>query len=394
MAENDGGHNSPMIADLYKNFVAKYNVEPLIIRSPGRINLIGEHTDYNNGFVLPAAIDKAVYLAIAKREDNIINIASLDFGSQIQSSIDNLVKTTEDWPDYLLGVADKIQQAGKKIKGFDAMLTGDIPIGAGLSSSAAVECATCFGLNELYNLGLEKLEMVQLSQKAENEFVGVKCGIMDQFASMFGKTGHVIRLDCGSLEYAYFPFQIAGYKVVLLDTQVKHSLASSEYNTRRLECEQGVKWIQQKHPEVKTLRNATMQMLDENVKYRNNTVYKRCKYVVEEIARVQAATEDLANDRMQDFGKKMLKTHDGLSELYEVSCMELDYIVKQIRNNPNVLGCRMMGGGFGGCVISLVKNKAIDHLVESIKPAYKNATGLEMKVHIATIGNGTEIARR
>src|ERR1700712_4571753 len=191
---------------LKKAFTEKFQTEPLIVRSPGRINLIGEHVDYNNGFVMPAAIDKAIYLAIAKREDDIINIASYDFGTSIQSSINNLVKTPEDWPDYLLGVADEIQKLGKKISGFDAMLTGDIPMGAGLSSSAAVECATAFGLNELFNLGIEKIKMALLSQKAENEFVGVQCGIMDQFASMFGRRNHVIRLDCQSLDYEYVPF--------------------------------------------------------------------------------------------------------------------------------------------------------------------------------------------
>ncbi len=379
---------------LKKAFTEKFNTEPLMVYSPGRINLIGEHVDYNNGFVMPAAIDKAIYLAIAKREDNIVNIASYDFGTSIQSSIDHLKKTPEDWPDYLLGVADEIQKLGKKIGGFDAMLTGEIPMGAGLSSSAAVECATAFGLNELFNLGLEKIQMVKLSQKAENNFVGVQCGIMDQFASMMGKKGQVIRLDCGSLEYKYFPFAIEGYKILLLDTQVKHSLASSEYNTRRQECEQGIKWIQEKHPEVKTLRNATMAMVDECIKEKDATVYKRCKFIVEEIERVQLAGIDLENGDMKAFGKKMLAAHEGLSKLYEVSCMELDYIVEHIKNNRAVLGCRMMGGGFGGCVISLVKDEAIDDLVADLKPAYKAATGLDMKNYVANIGDGTGVVNK
>lgn len=376
---------------LKKAFKEKFNTEPLIIRSPGRINLIGEHVDYNNGFVMPAAIDKAIYLAISKREDRIINIASYDFGTSIQSSIDHLKKTPEEWPDYLLGVADEIKKSGKEIGGFDAMITGDIPMGAGLSSSAAVECATAFGLNELFDLGLEKIKMALLSQKAENGFVGVQCGIMDQFASIMGKKGHVIRLDCGSLEYQYFPFAIDGYKILLLDTQVKHALASSEYNTRRQECEQGVKLIQEKYPAVKTLRNTTIAMLDECIQAKDATVYMRCKFIVEEIARVQLAGTDLENGDMQAFGKKMLETHDGLSKLYEVSCMELDFIVEHIRNNPNVLGCRMMGGGFGGCVISLVKNEAIESLVAEVMPIYKAATGLNMKNYVANIGDGTGV---
>lgn len=384
-------HKNPKIDGLLKSFKEKFNSEPLIVRSPGRINLIGEHVDYNNGFVMPAAIDKAIYLAISKREDNTINIASYDFGTAITSSVDHLAKTPEDWPDYLLGVADEIQKLGKKIGGFDAMLTGDIPMGAGLSSSAAVECATAFGLNELFHLAIEKIDMVKLSQKAENNFVGVKCGIMDQFASMMGKKGQVIRLDCASLEYQYFPFAIDGYKILLLDTQVKHSLASSEYNARRKECEQGVKWIQEKYPEVKSLRNATMEMLDECVKAKDATVYKRCKFIVEEIVRVQLAGTDLENGDMKAFGKKMLEAHYGLSKLYEVSCTELDYIVEQIKDNPAVLGCRMMGGGFGGCVISLVKDEAIEGLVADLKPAYKAATGLDMKNYVANIGDGTGV---
>jgi galactokinase len=364
---------------------------PLIVRSPGRVNLIGEHTDYNHGFVLPAAIDKAIYLAIGPRLDNEIHLYSVDLGQEFTCTLDLPAPVQEHWPNYLLGVVQQLQQAGMSPGGFNCVFAGDIPIGSGMSSSAALECATAFGLNELFGLQADKLAMVRMSQRAENVFVGVQCGIMDQFASMFGRRNHVIRLDCQSLEYVFFPFNLEGIRIVLLDSNVKHSLASTEYNTRRQQCEAGVRLIRAHHPDVTSLRDATIEMLDKYVAPVDQLVDRRCRFIVRENARLLAATDDLLNGDLQAFGAKMFQTHDGLSRDYEVSCRELDFLVDQVRYDDAVLGARMMGGGFGGCTINLVKEGAIDYLVERIGPVYRAAMKKEMKVYVAQIEDGTSI---
>lgn len=366
----------------------------IIARSPGRINLIGEHTDYNNGFVLPAAIDKAAYLVITPRNDNEIHLHSVDLDEDYNTTVGELKKSDgASWPNYILGVIQQFLLAGISVSGFDAALTGDIPIGAGLSSSAAVECAVALAMNELFAAGFDKFTLVKLSQKAENEFVGVQCGIMDQFASMFGKYNHVMKLDCRSLEYEYVPFNMDGIKILLLDTNVKHSLGSSEYNVRRKQCEIGVAWIQRYHPEVKSLRDATLEMLDKFVLHDDIMIYQRCKYVVEENSRLLAACKDLEEGNISAFGKKMYETHYGLSKLYEVSCPELDFLVTQVQDNPAVLGARMMGGGFGGCTINLVREEAIEVLIADATMAYKKGMNKELKAHIAKIETGSNILK-
>jgi galactokinase len=361
----------------------------IIVRSPGRINLIGEHTDYNDGFVLPAAIDKAAYISLTPREDEEVHLYSMDLKDYYKTSVKNISSINNpNWPNYLLGVVAQFIKAGISIKGFDAALTADIPMGAGLSSSAAVECAMAFALNEYTRAGFDKLTLVKMAQKAEHEYAGVKCGIMDQFTSVFGKKNHVVRLDCRTLQYEYEPFDISGYKIVLLDTNVKHSLASSEYNVRRQQCEAGIALIQPHHPEVKSLRDATVEMLDKYVQPVDELIYQRCKYVVEENNRLLGACKDLKNGDIKSFGKKMFATHDGLSELYSVSCKELDFLVEQVRDNENVLGARMMGGGFGGCTINIVKEEAIDGLIEKISANYNRAMNKELKAYVAQIEDG------
>jgi galactokinase len=362
---------------------------PLVVRSPGRVNLIGEHTDYNQGFVLPAAIDKAIYLAIGPREDTEIHLFSIDLDQHFTCTLELPEPSPEHWPNYLLGVVQQLQQAGRKPGGFNCVFTGDIPVGSGMSSSAAVECATAFALNELFGLGLDKLTMVRLSQRAENVFVGVQCGIMDQFASMFGRRGQVIRLDCQSLDYAYFPFNLEGIRIVLLDTNVKHSLASTEYNTRRRQCEAGVRLVRAYDPEVTSLRDVSLEQLDRYVAPVDELVYRRCRFIVGENARLLAATEDLQNGDLAAFGRKMFKTHEGLSREYEVSCKELDFLVERVKDDPAVIGARMMGGGFGGCTINLVRESAIDSLVERLAPVYRDAMKRDLKVYVAKIEDGT-----
>lgn len=375
-------------------FISLFKEEPVIVRSPGRVNIIGEHTDYNEGFVLPAAIDKAIYIAISKRNDESIHLFAGDYDERYESSLSTVAPTDKGWPNYILGVVDQLQKRGYKLQGFNLVIDGDVPLGAGLSSSAAVECATAFALNHLFNLGMEKLEMVKAAQLAEHTFAGVLCGIMDQFASMFGKKDHVIKLDCRSLEYEYVPLQLKGYKVLLLNTNVKHALSDSEYNTRRQQCEQGVAWIKEKYPQVKSLRDATLQMAEEQVKPKDKEIFLRCKYIVEEKERLLSGCEDLKSGNIKALGEKMFRTHEGLSKEYEVSCKELDFLVDAVKGNPDVLGARMMGGGFGGCTINLVKEEAIDALVERLSKDYKQAMNLELTAYIAGIEDGSSLAQK
>ncbi len=379
---------------IIQSFQTLYQSEPLIVRSPGRVNIIGEHTDYNEGFVLPAAIDKAIYVAVSKRGDDSIALYASDFNESYSSSVSTVQPTKQGWPNYILGVVDQLNRNGYHIGGFNLVVDGDVPLGAGLSSSAALECATIFALNELFSLGLERMVMVKMAQMAEHSFAGVKCGIMDQFASIFGKKNHVIQLDCRSLQHEYVPLKMEGYKVVLLNTNVKHSLSSSEYNTRRQECEQGVAWVKRHYPQVNSLRDASLEMLWQYVQPKDDVIYRRCKYVVEENIRLLEGCEDLKRGDIKALGKKMFQTHHGLSKEYEVSCRELDFLVNGVTGAYHVLGARMMGGGFGGCTINLVKEEAIDKIIEEASRQYKKAMGLELTAHIAQIENGTEVLKQ
>lgn len=384
-----------MLQQVSEKFRNRFNEEPRLFRSPGRVNIIGEHTDYNNGFVLPAAIDKAIYIGIAKRTDDKIVLHSEEFNESFETSVAEVKPTDPSskaqgvWPNYILGMVDQMNKQGHAISGFNLNIDGDVPIGSGLSSSAAVECATGFALNELFGLGLSRKDLAFMAQKAEHEFAKVRVGIMDMFASLFGKKDHVIKLDCQSLEYEYVPLQLEGYKIVLLNTNVKHSLSSSEYNTRRQQCEEGVALVKEHYPNVNSLRDVSLVMLEEFVKPKNELVYRRCKYVVEESLRLLAACEDLKNGHIEALGQKMFQTHDGLSKEYEVSCKELDFLVDAVRHDPNVLGARMMGGGFGGCTINIVKDDAIDNLVEQLSKSYRQAMNLELTSYIAQTEDGT-----
>lgn len=376
-----------MEVSFFKQFLSK---PKLIVRSPGRVNIIGEHTDYNECFVLPAAIGMYAYVAVDKSRDGRIHLYSSEYKQQFVADKDNLGCQLNSWTDYVIGVVDQLQENGYNIGGFNLLLSGNLPIGSGLSSSAAVECAVVFALNEVFQLKLEKIDMVKLAQKAEHAFAGVQCGIMDMFASMFGKNNHVIKLDCRSLEFEYVPFDLAGTKIVLFNTNVKHSLASSAYNERKQQCEQGVAWIKEIYPSVNSLRDVTMQMLLEHVSTKDKLIYQRCKYVVEENIRLFKGCEDLKRGDIKALGKKMFQTHEGLRNEYEVSCKELDYLVDKVKDNSDVLGARMMGGGFGGCTINLVKDEAIPSLVERMKRKYKETMNLELSVYIGQIENGTE----
>ena len=362
---------------------------PLIVRSPGRINIIGEHTDYNEGFVLPAAIDKSVYVAVDKRPDDKIHLYAAAFDAHFEITISD-IKPTHNWETYILGVVDQLLKRGEPVTGFNLVLDGDIPIGAGLSSSAAVECAVVFALNELFELSIPKMEMVRIAQKAEHEFSGVLCGIMDMFVSMFGKKGHAIKLDCRSLDYEYIPLQTKGYKLVLLNTNIKHSLASSVYNERRQQCAQGVAWIQSKYAFVNSLRDVNMQMLDEIVAEKDPLVYARCTYVVLENQRLLEACTDLEKGNLAALGMKMFETHNGLSRLYEVSCPELDFLIDAVEQDPYVLGARMMGGGFGGCTINIIEQDMVEQTVKKLSELYAEKMQTALTPYMVNTTGGTE----
>ena len=365
--------------------------QPVIIASPGRINIIGEHTDYNNGYVLPAAIDKTISVAVNKRGDDIVKLYSTQYNELYESSVTTLVKSQRNWVNYIIGVVDQLLKRGFPVNGFNMVVDGDVPLGAGLSSSAALECAVVFALNELFELKLDKLGMVKLAQKAEHEFAGVMCGIMDMFASMYGKSGYAIKLDCRSLEYEYVPLKLPGHKLLLFNTNVKHNLASSAYNERREQCEKGVAMVTKYIASVKSLRDVTPAMLEQYVLPVDKLIYKRCNYVVQENLRLLQACENLNKSNMCELGMNMFDTHKGLSEDYEVSCKELDLLVDLVKNDEAVLGARMMGGGFGGCTLNLVKENKIERLVNEVGEKYLSQTGLSCSYYIVSAGGGTSV---
>ena len=364
----------------------------LIINSPGRINIIGEHTDYNNGFVLPTAIDKKIQFKFKKNNTpSTCNVFSVNFNTSFSFDLNNVKPSKQQWENYILGVIYEIQQISDKLEGFDCILTSDIPVGSGISSSAALECGLAFGLNELFKLNLSKISLVEIGQRAEHNYVGTKCGIMDQFASVMSKESHVILLDCQSLDYEYIPIQIKPYKIVLLNTNVSHNLADGEYNKRRKTCEQAVAIIQRKYPDVKSLRDVTSEMLAEYENKFTEEMFNRCSYVIEEKTRVLDTVEALKNNQLKVMGENMYKTHSGLQNLYEVSCPELDYLVDFSKNFNEVIGSRMMGGGFGGCTINIVHENTVKNFTAAASEAYFKKFNINLTAFEANPSKGTSI---
>ncbi len=389
-----------LIEQISQKFRSLFASTPtLLVRAPGRINLIGEHTDYNNGFVLPAAIDKAIYFAISARNDQKCMLYAYDLEDFYEFSLNKIEKSDKGWANFLVGVVAEIQKKEVQIPyGFNVVFGGDVPLGAGLSSSAAVESGIGFALNQVFDLGLSKLDLARIAQQAEHNFAGVKCGIMDMFASIHGKENSVIKLDCQDLTFEYFPFDFPDYSLVLCNTGVKHNLGDSEYNKRREECETGVKIMQNAFPQINTLRDVTIPMLRSQADKLPSVVYKRCKYIVEEIERVNIACDALKRGDFETFGQKMYETHAGLSQEYEVSCPELDFLVNEslaISLPPSgglrgAIGARMMGGGFGGCTLNLVKTEVVDAFISSMKIAYSQAFNKELLTYKVKITNGVE----
>ena len=369
-------------------FKELFNTEGSLYTSPGRINLIGEHTDYNGGFVFPGAVDKGMIAEIKPNGTGKVRAFSIDLNDYAEFGLTEEDAPSASWARYIFGVCREIIKRGGNIQGFDTVFAGDVPLGAGMSSSAALESTYAFALNDLFSLNIDKFELAKIGQSTEHNYCGVNCGIMDQFASVFGKAGSLIRLDCRSLEYQYFPFHPEGYRLVLMDSVVKHELASSAYNKRRQSCEAAVAAIQKKHPHVEFLRDCTMAMLEEAKADISAEDYMRAEYVIEEIQRVLDVCEALEKDDYETVGKKMYETHHGMSKLYEVSCEELDFL-NDCAKEYGVTGSRVMGGGFGGCTINLVKNELYDNFVEKTKAAFKAKFGRSPKVYDVVIGDGS-----
>lgn len=367
-----------------------HNRNRVIVRSPGRVNLIGEHTDYNEGFVLPAAIDKVIDLVITPRTDGWCHLYAVDLRERYDCRMGVFQKSAQGWPNYLLGVIDQFKKAGHEIGGCDVAFGGNIPIGAGLSSSAAIEAGFAFGLNELFEFKIDRVELVKLAQKAENSFVGVQCGIMDQFINIFGEERKVLRLDCRSLEYEYVPFERDDIWIVLCDTQVRRALATSDYNVRRGECEQGMSVLRKYDSRLESLRDVSLDLLRSHRKELGPVLSRRCEYVVRENARVLQACEDLKRNDIHSFGQRMYESHKGLRNDYEVSSEELDVLVELASKIDGVFGARMMGAGFGGCTINLVEKSHVERFSEIIQKRYHERTGRDIKVYSTSIQSGTK----
>lgn len=358
-----------------------------VYTSPGRINLIGEHTDYNGGYVFPGAIDKGIYAAINANGTDRVRAYSIDYEKYVEFGMKEEDLPEELWARYVFGVCREMQKRGFEPQGFDTVFAGDVPLGAGMSSSAALESTFAYALNDIFDLKIDHFELALIGQSTEHNYCGVKCGIMDQFASIFGKKNHLMLLNCATMDFKYFPFYPKNYKVVLLDTVVKHELASSAYNKRRESCENVYVHIKAKHPEVHYLSDATKEMLDEVKDEISFEDFMRAVYVIGEKQRVLEVCDALEKDDYETVGDRMYKTHYGMSKQYEVSCEELDFL-NDIAKKCGVTGSRVMGGGFGGCTINLVKAERYDKFIATAKKEFKEKFGHEPKVYDVVISDG------
>ncbi|ARV16192.1 galactokinase [Polaribacter sp. SA4-12] len=381
--------SATLIKDVKDTFIDKFKTEPLLIFSPGRINIIGEHTDYNDGFVFPAAVNKGIAAAVQKSDSASSTAIALDLDSTIEFELDKLKPSKEgSWENYVFGVVAEIQNKNKVIGNFNIIFKGNIPGGAGMSSSAALENSVVFGLNEIFDLGLTKHEMILISQKAEHNYVGVNCGIMDQYASMFGIKDNALHLDCRTVESKPYKIDFKDHQLMLINTNVKHSLSDSAYNDRRSACE-GVSELLG----IKALRDATeadLETIKDKVTPAN---YQKALFVIQENERTLKAAKAIEDNDLELLGSLIYQSHEGLSNQYFVSCDELDFLVDQAKQNKEVLGARMMGGGFGGCTINLISKSEAKAFAETASKAYKNKFDNECSVYFIELSEGTHIVK-
>lgn len=377
--------NKALIQEVKSEFINIFKKNPLLIFSPGRINIIGEHTDYNGGYVFPAAVDKGIAAAIQKSDTGKSTAVALDLNSKVEFDLNNLKPSKQgSWENYVFGVVAEIQNRNKVVGDFNIVFKGNIPGGAGMSSSAALENSVVFGLNKLFDLGLTKTEMILISQQAEHNYVGVKCGIMDQYASMFGIKDHAILLDCRNLKSKPYKIDFKNHQFMLINTNVKHSLSDSAYNDRRSACENIAKLL-----EVETLRDATEEDLEKIINKVTPENYQKALYVIQEIIRTKKAAKAIENNDLEKLGALIYASHNGLQHQYKVSCDELDFLVDQAKKNKDVLGARMMGGGFGGCTINLIARNKVKDFAASASKAYKNKFNKECSVYFIELSQGT-----
>ena len=367
------------------------NVPDKIVLSPGRINIIGEHIDYNDGYVLPAAIDKIICFAFEKNNSNTAKIQAIDLNESVVIDVTKEEIVSEIvWTNYLRGILFQLKLKGYKIGGFNCAFSSNIPIGSGLSSSAALECGFLFGINEMFNLGIKSIDMALMGQSAEH-WVGINCGIMDQFSSVMGLENKVIKIDCRTLDYTYHDADFVDYSLILFDSNVTHSLFTSEYNNRRIECNEGLSIIKENYPEIESFRDCDVDHLTNLKSKMSDNVFRRSLYVIKEIKRVIQACAALDKGDIKTLGKLMFETHDGLSKDYEVSCAELDYLVDLAKAEEDVIGSRLMGGGFGGCTITLVKKGSESAVKEKFTKLYADQFNIELKIYDVKVSNGTSL---
>lgn len=375
-------------AEIEEQFQRLYGSRARVFRAPGRVNLIGEHTDYNDGFVMPAAIDFAVWIAIAPRSDRKLVIHSINFSESTEIYLqDGAVRTQKHWSDYIHGVAVMLEKTGHYLQGANLLVRGEVPIGSGLSSSAAIEVASALALLANSSLTMDRVELAKLCRRAENEFVGVRVGIMDQFISCCGHAGHALMLDCRSLEFRLLPL-LEDVSLVICNTMVKHELGSGEYNVRRAQCEEGVRILSLSLPNVRALRDVSAEQLEQHRAELSELVYCRCRHVVTENVRVQKAAAALEKRDLREFGRLMGESHRSLRDDYEVSCEELDLMVDLANKQPGVYGARMTGGGFGGCTINIVESAAVSDFKKAVSTAYHEKTGLEPEIFVSSAAEG------
>jgi galactokinase len=381
-----------MEKDIIRQFQQYFGNDYQVAAAPGRVNLIGEHTDYNQGFVLPGAIDRKIYLALAPNGSDRLNLTALEYGEQFSFGM-NEMNPVKGWPTYLLGMIYMMMPEKCLPYGMDLVVSGKVPVGAGMSSSAAL-CSACgIALNDIFKLGFSRMDIALAGQQTEHRFASLQCGIMDQFASMHGKKDHLMKLDCRSFEYEYIPFDFPDIRIVLVNTMVSHSLASSEYNLRRQQCEAGVTFLRNYDQSVHSLRDVKPELLELHRHEMDDTIYKRCRYIIGENLRLLNGCELLKNRNLDEFGKLMYDSHKGLSQDYEVSCPESDFLVRSVRGIEGVSGARQMGGGFGGCIITLVNKDFVENIIWQIRNKYEETFGRIPDCYIMNIDEGAQMLK-